>query len=213
MEWYYRESGEWKQRLGNRQVESLQAWLKTAGLEDRASRATPLAERFIARGFDDPATWELVWVQVVFNWSTARWYVWEMGVGRWTTRDLQERLRVSLKNLARCTVRNAIDELVGLLEHTPIGTVLGQGEIQEGRPRTVERRGNPYPSKEAVKLAFERLFATEERNCLSVDASLLWPWVVFGCPQEEIMAMVGDGLLQEYFVLSNEEQIVFLCRR
>lgn len=213
LEWYYRQPIEWKQRLGNRQVESLQAWLKTAGFEDRGGRVTPLAERLIARGFDDPAAWELVWVQVVFNWPTARWYVWEMGLGRWTTRDLQERLQVSLKNLARRTVRNAIDELVGLLEHTPIGTVLGQGEIRGGRPRTVERRGNPYPSEEAVKLAFERLFTAEGRSCLPADAPLLWPWVVFGCPQKEIMARLGDGLLQEYFVLADEGQVVFLCRR
>lgn len=194
-------------------MESLKAWLRTVGLESKKGQTTPLAERFLERGFNDLATWELVWVEIVFNWPTSRWYVLEMGLGCWTIKELAEKLQVSVAKLASRTVKNAISELVGLFEHTPIGKDLGQGEVMRGNPRIVERRGNPYPSEEAVKLALDRLFAERDQNCLCIDEPFLWPWVVFGCSQRKIVEMMGDSLLRRFFTLRETGDTALLCRR
>jgi hypothetical protein len=102
--------------------------------------------------------WQLLWVNLVFNWPAARWYVLEMGRGEWTATELRAALQATVPRLAVRTVSNAILELVGLLERTPIGGELGQGEVRPGRPRRVRREGLPGPATSAMLYAAQRLF-------------------------------------------------------
>lgn len=178
--------------LGNRQVESLRAWLRTAGLEDRAGRKTQLGLRFAQAGLADPVLWELLWTNVVFNWPTAAWYVRELGLGTWTTSELGQALQRHV-TLAPRTVGNAIQELVGLLERTPVGTELGQGVVGISRPRRVERRGYPWPSTEAVVHALRRLAQTQNGGLVRFSERLLWPWVIFGCGRDQVLELIGGG--------------------
>jgi len=78
---------------------------------------------------DNPATWELVWVHVVFNWVTARVVCAEDGVRLLDDKRVaKEAARIGI-GTAPCTSRNAVNELVGFLENTPVGSVLRQGRI------------------------------------------------------------------------------------
>ncbi|MDN5363001.1 MAG: hypothetical protein PWQ91_62 [Eubacteriales bacterium] len=172
--------------LGNRQVESLQGWVKTAGLEDKRGRLTPLGELFRRRGTDCLPLWELLWVKVVFNFPTARWYV-HLGTGSWTTSELKQLLQATLSHLAARTVSNAILELVGLCERTPVGRELGQGEvIYEKGKRRLCRRGFE-PGAAAIMFALAHLFHEERKDKLSYTSGLTWPWVVFGCRREAVL--------------------------
>lgn len=51
--------------LGNRQVESLAVWLKTAGLVDKSGQTTWLDSLFTAHGTSNTKLWQLLWVNVV----------------------------------------------------------------------------------------------------------------------------------------------------
>lgn len=177
----------WRDRsiLGNRQVDALETWLKTAGLEDSRGRLTPLGKQFAARGTACRSLWELLWVNVVFNFPTARWYV-HLGQGAWTTTELKSLLRATVPRLAERTASNAIMELAGLLERTPVGDELGQGHVTGGRPRRLTRRG-VNPCDAAIVHALGRLYFQQGKTRLSWDGDLLWPWVVFGCSPQFVL--------------------------
>lgn len=198
--------------LGNRQVMSLRVWLKTAGLVDHQGRQTPLWELFRQEGTGFLPAWEKLWVNVVFNFPTARWYVTHRGLGSWTVRELHTWLQRDVPHLASRTAYNALLELVGLLERTPVGHKLGQGEVAPGRSRLVTRQGYPRPSGAAVNLALERLFQEQHRGKLSLaNEGLLWPWVIFGCPKPVILSQLllnkrGEFLLAEQHVIRVPEE-------
>ncbi len=172
--------------LGNRQVDSLKVWVKTAGLEDSGGRITPLGELFRQRGTDCILLWELLWVKMVFNFPTARWYA-HLGIGSWTTTELKKLLRLAIPRLKERTFSSAINELAGLCERTPLGEKLGQGEVVYYKGiRRLFRRGFE-PGEEAIMLAVVHLFHEEKRKKLFFASDLTWPWVVFGCRREAVL--------------------------
>lgn len=177
----------WRDRaiLGNRQVESLAAWLKTADIEDCSGDLTPLGKRFAAQGTSSRALWELLWVNVVFGFPPAHWYV-HLGLGERTTTELRSLLQTTIPRLAERTVSNAIVELVGLLERTPIGDELGQGKVRETRPRRVIRCG-VEPCDAAIVHALGRLYLRHGQDIIHFDSDLTWPWVVFGCSRRFVL--------------------------
>lgn len=136
-----------------------------------------------------------------------------MGLGRWTTRELREKLQVSAKGVAPRTIRNVIDELVGFLENTPVGSVLGQGEVRELRPHLGERGDDPSPSEEAVWLALDRLFTAEGRGSLQSEEDLPWPWVVFGCLRQEVLDVLSSRAVRENFEVSGGSLSPIVRRR
>jgi len=186
LELYLDRPHEWETTgaLGNRQVQALKVWLKTAGLVDKAGRETFLASLFRAQGLEAMLPWELVWVNVVFNFPTAAWYVTGPGPGEWTTGELIELLLRDVPRLAKRTACNAVMELVGLLERTPVGRRFNQGAVLPGRPRRVQRLGHNYPAAAAIIYATCRLFARERRERLGLGEDVLWPWTVFGCQRD-----------------------------
>jgi len=189
----YLENGrDWEKRgkLGNRQVQSLKVWLKTAGLLDRRGNETFLCDSFRKSGIVELFPWEILWVNVVFEFPTASWYVHRLGAGNWTTTEIRTLLNSDYPHLAQWTVSNAVMELVGLLERTPVGNELRQGEVSSGRPRDVRRTGLAFPSEGAVLLSLCRLFVQEKREHLCFDEQILWPWSVFACEKEYIMQVL-----------------------
>lgn len=202
---YLNHPQEWNDKgiLGNRQIQSLKAWLKTAGLQDNHGNEILLANIFRSKGLEQTLPWELLWVNVVFNFPTAAWYVEKLGLGRWTTTEMQELLRQNVPKLAQMTVNNAIMEIAGLLERTPVGIDLKQGEVFAGRPRSVRREGYRHPSGEAVFYALCRLFVKERKERLSLTENVLWPWIVFGCePDYVVQKIILHG--EKWFALTED---------
>ena len=202
---YLTHSRDWEKTggLGNRQVESLKVWLKTSGLQDGRGEETFLSELFRQNGLEDTLSWEVLWINVVFNFPTAAWYVGKLGLGEWTTRELEDLLSQYIPRLAPRTARNAIMELVGLLERTPIGKELNQGIVLLSRPRCIKRTGYPFPSPETIFYATCRLFVKEQRENLRFDEEILWPWVVLGCDRKYVVQkfILSEG---KHFTLTDE---------
>ena len=170
--------------LGPRQVQSLARWLRTGGLIGASGRPAPLYDLFQRTWPEARLAWQVLWVNVVFNFPTARWYALRMGVGEWDTVQLRQALHCAVPRLSRHTVSNAVLELAGLLERTPIGPEFGQGRVTKARPRLVCRQGLCDIATPALLYAVRRLFLAEDRLYLALDEDLVWPWSVFGCPFE-----------------------------
>ena len=160
--------------LGNIQLLALKRWLEVGGIVDDKGNRTSVAE-ILKKDINSPLGWELFWVSVVFNFPTAMWYVLNVKRETLTTKEFKERLRRSVTFLSTRTTVNAVNELVGLFEHTPIGTLLRQGIVEkDGKVRKITRLGI-IPSEEAIdKIYFilstkklrsptpEDIFLTEE---------------------------------------------------
>jgi len=200
LELYLSKPREWRlgTTLGNRQLDSLAMWLRTGGVEDRMGRQTALGKQFAMRGTAYSPLWELLWANVVSSFPTARWYV-HLGTGAWTTTQLKAMLREAVLRLADRTVSNAITELVGLLERTPIGSELGQGEVSSERPRRVTRRGR-QPGDAAILHYLQQLCLQQDGGRLEWSSPLTWPWTVFGCSREFVLerltALDREGLIE-----------------
>ncbi|HOV80677.1 MAG TPA: hypothetical protein PK728_11350, partial [Bacillota bacterium] len=120
---------------------------------------------------------------------TACWYA-RLGPGERTTSELRSLLQAAVP-LANRTISNAVLELAGLLERTPVGRELGQGEVSGRRPRRVTRRGM-VPTDSAIMMAVGRLYLKERRPYFNWDDDLVWPWTVFGCGREDVLARLFD---------------------
>ncbi|OAG27656.1 hypothetical protein [Thermodesulfatator autotrophicus] len=181
--------------LGPRQVDSLRVWLKTTGLLDKEGKPTPLAQAFKEQGLEELALWEKLWVNVVFNFATARWYVLRLGKGSWSISELLEKLAADFPHYKRRTLKNGLQELVGLLERTPVGKELQQGKVErKGRQREISREGYPYLSEEAVKLALQRLNKETGRDRFRLDEELPFPWIIFGGkPKDLFRQLMANG--------------------
>ena len=103
-----------------------------------------------------------------------------MGCGSWTIGKLLEKFQEDNPHYRKRTLQNALQELVGFLERTPVGEKLAQGKVvRMKRGRVVTREGLSCPSLSAVKLALERLKTEEKRDSFDLNEKILFPWVVF----------------------------------
>jgi len=200
LELYLSNPREWRRgtALGNRQVDSLAAWVKTGGIEDGRGKLTALGKEFAEHGTACPPLWELLWANVVFSFATACWYA-HRGTGTWTTSELRAMLQKSVPRLAEYTISNSVMELAGLLERTPVGTGLGQGEVNRERPRRITRSGR-QPGDVAILHCLRQLCLQQHRCRLEWSSSLTWPWIVFGCSRqfvlERLTGLDRDGFLE-----------------
>lgn len=175
------------QRLGNRQIDSLDAWLRTVEVVDRQKHETYLGKFVRRSGLEEMKAWKRMWCNCVFSFPTAGWYVQEFGAGHLADHKHQPSVEQIGVLLSSRTCRDAVCELVGLLERTPIGKELGQGEVTAGRPRVVYRPGLAHPGGPALAHALWRLFQQQKTDCLDLGRDLLWPWTIYGCSQDDAL--------------------------
>lgn len=191
--------------LGPRQVQALDVWLTTCDLRERGGEETALANLFRALGPQADLAWQILWANLTFRFPTAGWYVSEMGIGSWSTRQLRQALGRAVPRLSPRTVNNAIMELVGTLERTPLGSSLGQGAVTADRPRWVHRVGLGSPAPRALAHALRLAFLAERRATLHLDEAIRWPWIVFGCDAGEALGLLHA--LGERWMQINEDSI------
>lgn len=182
-------------QLGPRQLEALRVWLRCTGLVDTNEMYTSLLSLFKKTWPDAVLAWEILWANVTFEFATARWYVCECELGEWSSAELCTKLESQVSRLAPRTVTHGIQELVGTLERTPIGTELGQGAVTPGRPRRIRRDGLPDPDVIALAYVLRELLTRSQKTRLDLAEDLLWPWVIFGSSKENILVkLAGSGL-------------------
>lgn len=173
--------------LGNRQLISLISWLKTAEVLNKRSELTILGSNLIRVKNRTILIWEIIWVNIVFNFETANWFV-HLSTGCWKSSELKDLLKEQFPHLSERTISNAIVELVGTLEYTPIGDKLRQGKVlRKGRAREVIREGYK-PSAIGLNYSLMKLFNQQDTYSLDLnDERLLWPWIIFGCKRNDLL--------------------------
>jgi len=204
---YLERPDDWMSRghLGNKQVDALARWLRTIGLLDSKGRETILCALARSAGLDDRLVWQLLWVNCAMDFATATWYVRQsFRSAQHTTTGLAKALQAFHPQLSYRTCYDAILELVGLLERTPVGRELGQGEVFPGSPRLVKRWGLANPAPGALLYAAVKLGQNQGRLTLGLDDDLTWPWIIFGCDRDDALITLAT-LCQPWVTLRDGE--------
>lgn len=200
VEWvrlYLDRPDDWQQQnsLGPRQIDAFRSWLVTSGLAQGCTASHSLYRLFLDTWPSALLAWQILWTNCVSAFDTATWYVHEMGLGSWESTFLAACLARRVSSIAPRTAYDAILELVGLLERTPVGTELGQGIVEATRPRRVRRVGLAEPHPAALAHAARLLFLKEDRCRLGLEEDLLWPWTVFGCTADSALVTLASASL------------------
>ena len=170
--------------LGPNQKESLAYWLKTSGLNDSNGNQTCLCSLREESGIMTDKVWEILWFNIVSSFATAWWFVSFLGKGMWTSHDLRIALSHHTPRLSKRTASNAVMELLGLFERSPVGGQLRQGIIRGHSRRSVERVGLAAPVISSIQYTILQIFRLAQGPALSLDEELPWPWTVYGCERE-----------------------------
>ncbi|MGD9819593.1 MAG: hypothetical protein AB7V04_12975 [Desulfomonilaceae bacterium] len=152
--------------------------------------------------------WQIMWINIVLQFATAWWFVSILGKGSWSSSELKRLLPNHACYLAPRSASNAIMELLGLFERSPIGQELGQGVVSGHSPRSVKRIGLSTPSSAASNYSAFQLFLMTGSVKLSFDNHIPWPWVVFGCDKDYVISQIITNKCDWIEITSDE----IVCR-
>ena len=188
---FYQDPVAWwhSNRLGNRQFEAMRAWMKEAELvKDNA--ITPLGLRVGELGIESPLAWAVIWTNLARNSTVVNWYTTSVPWGGTYTKA--ELVGMLPDNLSLSTRRNAVTALVGLLRDTPIGTVLGAGDVtMRGREvASISKLGWGEPEPLAILYSLYRYAEEVGRPSLALselyEKPVAGPYALFGTSRDTL---------------------------
>ena len=167
-----------KNTLGNRQVESMVAWLKDAELLDNQKHPTKTA--FILKNVlkkNEKMVWEIIWVNFFYNINLIHWYV---SYIRWNTEFSPKELTQKIVDFDEQnqfkTTQNAISSLFNLFKDdksniaTPLCDDLKIGVIEKkGKDRYVKKIGTDEIDSMAIAYSLYRLAEAKKRYDFTVS--------------------------------------------
>ena len=118
----------WKDNtLGNKQVDSMKAWLKDAGIIDSSYRITPFGE-YIADIKDDfpDSIWEIIWINLSYKSPLIKWFNENAPVEAIYSKAIFKAIYESQYQEGLTTFAYSLDALFNFLASSPIGTDFNQ---------------------------------------------------------------------------------------
>jgi len=194
LEEYLKDPQTWwtKNTLGNKQFESMRVWLREAGLVENHI-LTPLGKRVQRLGVEHLMTWAVIWVNLAYNSKLVQWYLKNVPWGAFQTRkQLIEFLPGDLKERTR---ENAVNTLLELFRHSPLGEDIGLGQVKmKGRMvDSLIKRGWSDPLPHSLLYSLYRLAEEQKRYSFTIREfyekelkELYGPFLLFGIEREEL---------------------------
>jgi len=190
--------------LGNKQVESMKAWLMDAELIDKSKNPMQLTNSIKEIYLKNKnISWELIWVNLYYNSSVCKFFVENIDWNE--TRSVNEVIELVKQlddNIAERTVKSGISSLFQTFEHSPLGKELRIGIIEKkGRERIVKKLGTDdihpltvaYSLYKAAEYIRRRDFTVSELYTKEFNGG---PYKLFGISREKLERILRG--LQEY---------------
>lgn len=120
------------------QFEAMKKWLIDAEFiakEKRGYRVTEISNLLSPLGVDSPFVWGVLWVNLAKNSSLVSWYVFELQWGKYYSRE--QILELMGSNLSFATRKNALQSLIEIFKHTPLGSEFGLGVLDERKSKAI----------------------------------------------------------------------------
>ena len=193
-------------RLGKDMYIAFDKWGKEMGLLDAAKNPVPFYERFVDMGADNPLLWGVFYTNMAYNSPIINWYVknTEFGI-QYSLDTLLIMLGDDLKERTR---KNALASLCNTLQASPIGWLLGQGDVEKtGKTiSSITKQGWSTPVPLAILYSLY-LFAEHSDGLYSFTLSdmvadcdereALSPRILFGIDKDDLKPIL-QGLANNY---------------
>jgi phosphoadenosine phosphosulfate reductase len=183
-----------KSNLGNRQIESMVAWLKDCELLN--GHKTPTEASLILKEIirsNEKLVWKIIWTNFFYNIKLIEWYVSNLA---WNTvnssKELAERIvDFDERNKPRTTY-NSISSLFNMFDNSPLGKELKIGIIEKkGNVRYVRKIGTDEIHPMAIAYSLYRFAEDKKRYDLTAsdfykDNCEGGPYKLFGISREKL---------------------------
>ena len=193
-EFFYDPELWWRQNnLGPKQFVGMRAWLKEAELSD-VMPESKLSSKLRKLGTDNILTWAVIWTNLARNSNLVAWYVTNTSWCKdYNRRDLIEILS---NGIPKRTHENALAALIGLLKATPLGTIMGLGDVNAADRRNliIRRVGWDDPVPTAILYSLYRYAERLKRHNLTIhellNGALEGPYTLFGVPENQLIRIL-----------------------
>jgi phosphoadenosine phosphosulfate reductase len=150
--------------LGNRQIQSVVAWLRDANVIDNKNALTNFGEKLVSIQDDERIVWSLIWVNLFYNINLIKWYLKDIKWGeKYTTKELVELIQIKSSINKAKTTSNAISSMVNMFDQSNLGKDLKIGVLsKKGTVRSVSKIGSDLISYEVI--AYSLYKYAEERG-------------------------------------------------
>lgn len=192
-------------RMGKYMIIGFKTWLKEAGITEN-NAITALGSKLNDIGADSPATWGIIFANLVYNSPIMNWYARKIELNRDISND--EMLILLGDSYSPTVKKNALSSLKETIRFSSVGWLLGQG-ICEMKGRTVTsiiRTGWLEPDP-IVMLYTLYLYAEHSEGLYSFtlselmtdsdDREAMSPNLIFGV-DGEMLRPILQGLAHDY---------------
>lgn len=193
-------------RLGVDMFYAFDKWAREINLIDEKKVASKYMDRMIKLGGDSPILWGYFYVNMAYNSPIVNWFIRSTNMGvSYSNDDLMVMLGDGLKERTR---KNALASLKDTLRNSPIGWLLGQGNLEiKGRSIiSITKTGWQEPEPLVILYSIYR-FAEKMNHLYSFTLSDLLddsdereglsPSIIFGISREALKSIL-QGLANTY---------------
>jgi len=191
---YFKDTQTWwtKNTLGNKQFEAMRVWLEEGGLVKKRM-LTPLGKQLQCLGTEHLMTWAVIWVNLAYNSKLVQWYIKNVPWGSVQTK--KQLIELLPDNLKERTWKNAVNALLELFRHSPLGEAMGLGHVKmNGRKvDSLTKRGWDDPLPHAILYSLYRLAEDQDRYSFVIREfyeqefkELYGPYLLFGIGRERL---------------------------
>lgn len=192
-------------RMGKYMIIGFKTWLKEAGITENNS-ITALGSKLNDIGADSPATWGIVFANLVYNSPIMNWYARKIELNRDVSND--EMLILLGDSYSPTVKKNALSSLKETIRFSPVGWLLGQGDCEmKGKVVTSIIRSGWYEPDPIVMLYTLYLYAEHSEGLYSFtlselmtdseDREAMSPNLIFGV-DGEMLRPILQGLAHDY---------------
>jgi len=119
--------------LGNRQIQSMVAWLKDCGLLDKTKNLTELSLLLNKKYKNNELIlWSIIWINLSYKVNIIKWFSLNINWGeRFSTRELVELIVSYDSNSKIKTTSNAVNSLVNMFANSPLNDKFRIGKLDK----------------------------------------------------------------------------------
>lgn len=155
-----------------KQIPPFICWLREAEILNRDDKRISIAGKILANNYfsKDNVVWEIIWINLSYNSTIAKWYVENVN---WNTRlqkvEQEVLLRNSFPQYKERTLHNALEALLNTFKEGPLGNtiLLGKHEVENKKTFVIKQPYNDI-SPVAVAYSLYRYAESKKRYALTV---------------------------------------------
>jgi 3'-phosphoadenosine 5'-phosphosulfate sulfotransferase (PAPS reductase)/FAD synthetase/ferredoxin len=156
-----------------KQIPPFICWLREAEILNRDDKKISVIGKIMTDNYfsNELIVWEIIWVNLSYNSTIAKWYVENVN---WNTRmkklEQELLLRNSFPQYKERTLRNALEALLNTFKEGPLGNtiLLGKHEVENRKTIIVKQ---PYNNISPVTVAYSLYRYAEQKNRYSLTVS------------------------------------------